>query len=140
MLPDKNNFGSALKKSVIRKCCNDTYALMRNKCVKNLSEKVFNKSAYDHDWIIGHECQGNKEKVAPYPLGSYNITDSGDANIFHGKIIVKKYFDYCIDYIDNYSNVSLIMCIGTNDNQNTKEYVMGKDHIFIACLVRVKWC
>lgn len=130
MLLDKNNFSSALNDSlvsewVIRKCCNIGYALMNKTCVK--SEKIFTTEDRGFKLIFGSDCGKNKQKIAPFSSDYFNISKNGDVNIFLGKyVIVKKYFDYCIDYIDTYSDVSVIICTEINNVINIKEYCSGK--------------
>ncbi|CAH2002606.1 unnamed protein product [Acanthoscelides obtectus] len=109
------------KSTCIRKCCPLGHALINKICIPSDVPFMINTS-YSPNFRFGYECGENKIKVGPIP--DFFIDNTGKLSIVYNEtIIVKDWYDYCVDYIDSFGSASAIVC--EEDRSTEATYLYG---------------
>nr|CAH7736760.1 unnamed protein product [Callosobruchus chinensis] len=113
----------------IRKCCPLGYAMLNKTCT--VSSVDFEPNiTFKFNLRFGYECGKGQIKVGPIPDKLYYIDREGQLNLIlsNKTIIVKKWYDYCVDYIDSFGYTSAILCEA--DVPEDEAYTYGKGSYF----------
>lgn len=94
----------------IRKCCQIGYAMMDNNCTpSSTSLNSYRQFAF----TFGHQCPEQYSAILPYSEEFFRILPDGKMDLYvtNTTTLTIDVFEYCIDYIGNYSFISVITCI-----------------------------